>query len=600
MSIFEFKSGESLGEVRSVETSRIAVRVTEPVKLKRARVGRLVAIQISTDEWLIGVVDRVWRHPVEVEAADKGDAAEEKTDELPVEENGVQVSLVGTYRAREGEGHDVFTRAIAVLPEINQDVFPIEDKALEGFMGILSKSTERGAGAPLQVGKYALDGKAIAYLDGDKLFQRHAAVLGSTGAGKSWTIALFLEQAAKLDHANLLVFDLHGEYSSMSFARRFRIAGPNDLKEPDDSVVFLPYWLLSYDEMQAIFIDRSEQNAPNQAMALLDAITDIKKTSLKEMGKEDVLEGFTVDMPVHFDLGKLLEVLDAKNTEQVETGEVYKSGEKKDQPKTTQGALYNRLTRFIIRLKSKINDRRYGFMYQAPKEYQEYESLHALVEKLMGHGKANDGVVNSGIKIIDFSEVPSDVLPVMVSLVARLVFQVQFWMDPGEDGDSRHPIALICDEAHLYVPSRREEMNPLQRRALDNFERIAKEGRKYGIGVFLISQRPSDVSTTILSQCNNIISLRLTNKTDQGVVRQLLPESLEGIMEVLPTLDIGEAVVVGDSVLLPTRIKIQQPEHKPRSATIDFWQRWTAPKEETDLVKATENLRRQSREYVGR
>jgi len=596
MSIFEFKSGESLGEVRSVETSRIAVRVTDPGKLKRARVGRLVAIQISTDEWLIGVVDRVWRHPVEVEAADNGDAAEEKTEELPVEENGVQVSLVGTYRAREGEEHDVFTRAVAVLPEINQDVFPIEDKALEEFMGILSKSTEKESGAPLQVGKYALDGKATAYLDGDKLFQRHAAVLGSTGAGKSWTVASFLEQAAKLDHANLLVFDLHGEYSSMSFARRFRIAGPNDLKQPDDNVVFLPYWLLSYDEMQSIFIDRSEQNAPNQAMALLDAITDLKKTSLKEMGREDVLEGFTVDTPVHFDLGELLEILDAKNTEQVETGEEYKSGEKKGQPKTTQGALYNRLTRFIIRLKSKINDRRYGFMYQAPKEYQEYESLHALVEKVMGHGKDNDGDVNRGIKIIDFSEVPSDVLPVMVSLVARLVFQVQFWMDPGEDGDSRHPIALICDEAHLYLPSRREEMNPLQRRALDNFERIAKEGRKYGVGIFLISQRPSDVSTTILSQCNNIISLRLTNKTDQGVVRQLLPESLESVMEVLPTLDIGEAVVVGDSVLLPTRIKIQQPEHKPRSATIDFWQRWTEPKEETDLVKAIECMRRQSRE----
>jgi hypothetical protein len=168
-------------------------------------------------------------------------------------------------------------------------------------------------------------------------------------------------------------------------------------------------------------------------------------------------------------------------------------------------------------------------------------------------------------------------------------------MDPGEQGDSRHPIALICDEAHLYLPSKREEMNSLQRRALDNFERIAKEGRKYGVGIFLISQRPSDVSTTILSQCNNIISLRLTNKTDQGVVRQLLPESLEGIMEVLPTLDIGEAVVVGDSVLLPTRIKIQEPEHKPKSGTIDFWKRWTEPKEATDLVKAAENLRRQSR-----
>jgi hypothetical protein len=599
MSIFEFKPEQSLGEVRSVETSRISVRVTDTERLKRARVGRLIAIQISTDEWLIGVIDRVWRHPVEIELSHNIEAVGGKADEPPIEENGVQVSLVGTYRTREGEEHDVFTRAVAILPEINQYVFPIEDKALEGFMGILSKSTESGAGAPLKVGKYALDGKANAYLDGDKLFQRHAAVLGSTGAGKSWTIASFLEQAAKLDHANLLVFDLHGEYSSMSFARRFRIAGPNDLKKTDPNVVFLPYWLLSYDEMQSIFIDRSEQNAPNQAMALLDAITDIKKTSLKDMEKEDLLEGFTIDMPVHFGLGKLVGVLDAKNTELIPTGEVYKTGDKKDQPKTTQGPLYNRLTRFIIRLKSKINDRRYGFMYQAPKEYHEYESLHTLVEKLMGHGKRGDSVVNPGIKIIDFSEVPSDVLPVMVSLVARLVFQVQFWMDPGEYGDSRHPIALICDEAHLYLPSRREEMNSLQRRALDNFERIAKEGRKYGVGIFLVSQRPSDVSTTILSQCNNIISLRLTNKTDQGVVRQLLPESLEGVMEVLPTLDIGEAVVVGDSVLLPTRIKIQEPEHKPKSATIDFWKRWTEPKEATELVKAAENLRRQSRQQTG-
>jgi DNA helicase HerA-like ATPase len=192
-------------------------------------------------------------------------------------------------------------------------------------------------------------------------------------------------------------------------------------------------------------------------------------------------------------------------------------------------------------------------MYQAPKEYDKYESLYELVEKLMGYG-GKDGNLNPGIKIIDFSEVPSDILPVMVSLVARLVFQIQFWMDPGEDGISRHPIALVCDEAHLYLPSKREEMNSLQKRALNNFERIAKEGRKHGVGILLISQRPSDVSTTILSQCNNIISLRLTNKIDQGVVRKLLPESLEGIMEVLPALDIGEAVVVGDSVLLPTRI----------------------------------------------
>ena len=595
MSVFNFNPGDSLGEVRSIETSRISVRVTESDKLRRARVGRLVAIQISYDEWLIGCIDRVWRHPVEVETLVDGDVADSGEPDYPIEENGVQVSLVGTYRAREGKKYDLFSRAVAVLPEINQHVYPIEDAALEGFMGILSKSTEKEVATPLAVGTYALDGKAIAYLDGDKLFQRHAAVLGSTGSGKSWTIASFLEQAAQLKHANLVVFDLHGEYNSMSFAKRFRIAGPNDLNSAEEHVLFLPYWLLSYDEMQSIFIDRTEQNAPNQAMALLDSITAIKKASLKDMKKEDILEAFTVDAPIPFDLNQLIINLEAKNTEEIETGELYASGAKKGEPKTKQGPLHNRLTRFIIRLKSKINDRRYGFMYQAPESYDKYESLHELVEKLMGHGHGKSSKINRGVKIIDFSEVPSDVLPVIVSLVARLVFQVQFWSDPGADGDSRHPIALVCDEAHLYLPSRREEMNSLEKRALDNFERIAKEGRKYGVGLILISQRPSDVSTTILSQCNNIISLRLTNKMDQGVVRQLLPESLEGIMEVLPTLDIGEAVVVGDSVLLPTRIKIHEPTYKPRSATVDFWQRWMQPKEAGNLASAVESLRKQSR-----
>ncbi len=146
------------------------------------------------------------------------------------------------------------------------------------------------------------------------------------------------------------------------------------------------------------------------------------------------------------------------------------------------------------------------------------------------------------------------------------------------------------------MPSQTSTAGPLERRALENFERIAKEGRKYGVGLFVISQRPSDVSTTILSQCSNIISLRLANKIDQHVVRQLLPESLESLMDILPTLDIGEAVVVGDATLLPTRIKISRPNHLPRSSTIAFWKRWASPKTTVDLVAAVENMRRQSRE----
>ena len=593
MSIFSFTEEQGIGEVRSVETARITVRVTDGQRLQKARVGRLVAIQSMGDEWLIGIIERVWRHPVELPTLVEVEMPEDQAV-IQQEENGVAISLVGTYRARDGQKRDTFSRAVFSLPEINRPVFPIEEKSLEDFMGILSASSKAEAAAPLKVGTYTLDGKATAYIDGDKLFQRHAALLGSTGSGKSFTVASILEQSAQLPHTNMIVLDLHGEYSSMKFASHYRIAGIGDLKEAREGAIFLPFWLLTYDEMQSVFVDRSGDNAPNQALALMDSVIEMKRGAIEALKRVDLLDGFTVDTPVPYRLSELVQSLDSKNEEVIPTGEEYVSGAKKGQPKTEKGPLNGKLSRFLIRLKTKMNDRRYAFMYQAPAEYETYDALHALAKKLLGTGNAKDGV-NPGIKIIDFSEVPSDILPVVVGLVARLVYQVQFWSDPGPAGDERHPVVIVCDEAHLYLPSSAASTGPLERRALENFERIAKEGRKYGVGLLVVSQRPSDVSTTILSQCSNIMSLRLSNKTDQGVVKQLLPESLEGLMEVLPTLDVGEAVVVGDATLLPTRIRMNKPVHEPRSATIAFWSRWAKPKKEVDLVAAVENMRRQSR-----
>ena len=582
MSIFNFTDEQSLGEVRSVETSRITVRVTDGQRLQKARVGRLVAIQSMGDEWLIGIIERVWRHPVELPTLPEADPPADLAG-VPQEENGVSISLVGTYRARDGQRKNSFTRAVFILPEINRSVFPIEEKSLEDFMGILSATSKADAAAPLKVGTYTLDGKASAYIDGDKLFQRHAALLGSTGSGKSFTVASILEQSALLPHANIVVLDLHGEYSSMKFASHYRIAGIGDLKAKKEGAIFLPFWLLTYDEMQSLFVDRSEESAPNQASELMKQVVELKKKSIEGLGKQDLLDGFTVDTPVPYRLADLIEAIAEKDREMVQGSK----GEK-------QGPLFGKLTRFLNRISVKTKDRRYAFMYQAPAEYETYEALHELAEKLLGTGIKQDGI-NPGIKIIDFSEVPSDILPVVVGLVARIVYQIQFWSSPGADGDARHPIVLVCDEAHLYLPSSAASTGPLEKRALENFERIAKEGRKYGVGLMVVSQRPSDVSTTILSQCSNIISLRLANKTDQAVVKQLLPESLEGLMEVLPTLDVGEAVVVGDATLLPTRIKMAKPKHEPRSATIPFWTRWATPKAEVDLVAAVENMRRQSR-----
>jgi DNA helicase HerA-like ATPase len=197
---------------------------------------------------------------------------------------------------------------------------------------------------------------------------------------------------------------------------------------------------------------------------------------------------------------------------------------------------------------------------------------------------------NSQIKVIDFSEVPSDILPIIVGLVARIIYQIQFWTE----NNRRHPLALICDEAHLYLPDKAGK-NPVESRAIEAFERIAKEGRKYGVSLVIISQRPSDVSTTILSQCNNVIALRLTNGTDRLTVSKLMPESLESLLEVLPIMDVGEGLVVGDAVLLPSRIKIHPPKEKPLSATIDFWTEWLKEAEKTDFEKSVENMRKQRR-----
>jgi len=196
----------------------------------------------------------------------------------------------------------------------------------------------------------------------------------------------------------------------------------------------------------------------------------------------------------------------------------------------------------------------------------------------------------SGSKIIDFSEVPSDILPLLTGLVARLIFSVQQWTNQ----DERHPIALFCDEAHLYIPQ--NTRNSVEARGLHNFERIAKEGRKYGISLVVISQRPADVSKTVLSQCSNFVAMRLTNSDDQNVIRRLFPDNLGDFTELLPILDIGECIIVGDDSLLPSRILVTKPKVRPTGETINIWSEWKKEKKDNALMNAVQSLRQQSKQ----
>lgn len=253
-----------------------------------------------------------------------------------------------------------------------------------------------------------------------------------------------------------------------------------------------------------------------------------------------------------------------------------------------KGEWEGKLTRFISRLETKIADKTYGFMFQPTDEIQMYNWLANLACRLLGYQSGQ-----KGIKIIDFSEVPSDVLPVVTGTLARLLYDIQFWMNEQK----RTPFTLVCDEAHLYLPIK-EDADAVQKQALYNFERIAKEGRKYGVSILAVSQRPADVSKTILSQCNNFVVLRLTNERDKGVIKNLLPDSLKSTIEFLPLLDVGEALVVGDAILLPSKIVLDKPldTHRPISATKDFWDEWDNNEPDNDAInEAIEALRKQCR-----
>jgi hypothetical protein len=578
MAFFEFDASHYLGNVRAVDTRRVNVHVNTDENLRKARVGQLVALALpgAVEEWLIGMIEKVIKTPVLEERTALEDISENDQSDvtLPRESvlNTVHLTLVGTV-ALTANNKPKFSRSLVQVPEIDGECHILRDAQLQVFMGLLSAGGKTAHS--LEIGRYAIDETATAYLDGNKLFQRHASLLGSTGSGKSWTVAAVLERAAELPSANLIVFDLHGEYGEMSYARHLRVPGPEELGLSDSSLLFLPYWLLNAEELQAMFIDRSEFNAHNQVMAFQDTVVTEKKKTLEALCETDVLNAFTLDSPIPFEIAEVVNELNRVNTEMVPG-----SGGKEK-----QGPFYGQFSRLLVRLNSKISDKRYGFLFQAPESEFEYGAMAATMKRLMDYSETG-----AQIKIIDFSEVPADILPVIVGLVARIIFQVQFWTNRGK----RKPMALVCDEAHLYLP-KKDGRNPVEQRAIENFEKIAKEGRKYAVALLIVSQRPSDVSPTILSQCNNIIALRLSNGDDQATVKRLMPESLEGLMDTLPILDIGEALVVGDAVLLPSRIRIHPPKEKPLSATVDFWDEWSKQPDAPDFSESVENMRRQNR-----
>lgn len=576
--IFNLQKENKIGTVISIDTSNIIINVENPEIMTKLSIGHILAVKGHFEhELLICIVEKVTRTQLEMLMLDEMEEEEMEsgTNDL------IRASMIGTFKSVDGSKRNVFKRGVDLFPNVDSECFLVNGDNLQRFMSILGDKVEESQ--KLKIGKFASDSNSVAILDGDKLFQRHASVLGSTGSGKSWCVASILEKASELKYPNIIVFDMHGEYSPLAtgetkIAERFKIAGAGDLKNTglDSNLIYLPFWMLNREEILSTILDRSDSNAPNQSSRFTAHLKTLKLASIKNENDEIVEKSFTVDSPIPYSIKELIRLL----KEDDEGTKIGASG------KPVKGDWNGKLTRFISRLETKVEDKRYAFLYDPIEECNNYEWLNSFISKLLSMKNGS-----KGIKIIDFSEVPSDILPVVTGTLARLLYDVQFWMESNK----RTPFTLLCDEAHLYLPVK-DEADAVQKQALYNFERIAKEGRKYGVSLFVVSQRPSDVSKTILSQCNNFIVLRLTNDRDQNVVKNLVPDSLKGVTDSLPILDIGEALILGDAILLPNRIKLHEPRLKPASNTVDFWKQWNElePKYE-ELAKAIRNMRAQTR-----
>ncbi|MEW2524868.1 DUF87 domain-containing protein [Streptomyces sp. NPDC047071] len=392
-------------------------------------------------------------------------------------------------------------------------------------------------------------------VDGDKFFNRHIAIVGSTGSGKSHAIARIIQTATgmrdpgrddyHLNNTHVVIFDIHCEYQT---------AFP-DANFLDVGRLTLPYWMLSSEELQDLLIESREEQSHNQVAVLKRAVTESRRAHFE--GDEGMRERIHYDSPVFFDIEDVLAAARDKNEEMVKGAR----GEK-------QGSLHGKLDNFITRLENRCHDRRLDFlMGDRAKETTLEETLRQFI------GYKSDA--ESNVTVIDLSGVPFEVLSITVSLISRLLFDyAYYYKKTHSEMQTDTPLLVVYEEAHKYVPKGGSAKYNAARSAI---ERIAKEGRKYGITAAIVSQRPSEISETIFSQCSNFLAMRLTNPEDQNYVKRLIPDSLGPLTESLPMLSSGEALLIGDAAVMPSLVRLEEAMPVPSSKDIRYLQEWVRP-----------------------
>lgn len=419
-------------------------------------------------------------------------------------------------------------------------------------------------------------------VNGDSFFNKHFAIVGSTGSGKSHTVAKILQTAMclkegeydGLNNSHIVIFDIHSEYKN---------AFPNG-NYIDVSKLKLPYWLMNGEELEELFVETGENQAYNQINLLRRLITRNKQV------KNSKVENISFDTPVRFSVEEVLnaivnlsiETRDAKKPGEIAIKDERKKYESDDQKfddyfkkvyefeeqknQSINKGTYNdgSLDKFISRIRNKLTDKRLDFLFGD-------ESVNCTLEDVLRGLLGYENDKESNITIIDLSGVPFEVLSITVSLISRMLFECGYFLKQINGRDCVAPLLLVYEEAHKYVPKMKDAKYNSSRTAI---ERIAKEGRKYGITLAIVSQRPSEISETIFSQCSNFVVMRLTNPQDQNYVQRLLPDSLGNITNSLPALGSGQTLIIGDSIIMPSVVQIERCNPEPDSNDIAYLQEW--------------------------
>ncbi|NFA41737.1 ATP-binding protein [Clostridium botulinum] len=436
-------------------------------------------------------------------------------------------------------------------------------------------------------------------IDTNKFLNKHSVILGSTGSGKSCTVASIMQKVLMQHlYSHIIFFDLHNEYSSAFIGEDvgYKVNTITDMN------FRLPYWLLNFDEFIYIFLGDNGENQNSDGIRILkDAILELKRKEHELIEAETGrIERININSPLKYSIYDLVQKLEhinestiwvSDNSEAIDqkTGKYIKpqgnrnikrvvDGDTKDDKVNKLEGYYGKCTQIIQRIQSIINDRRYKFLFDD--KFDKSTKLYSYLEELLCIKK--DGEEQKQMSILDLSTIPSEIMPTIIGVISRICFEYKVW-DRKVD---KVPLYLIFEESQNYIP---KEKSNLTKFSINSISKIAKEGRKYGISQLIISQRPSDLCDSIISQCSNFFILRVTNPNDQNFIKNVMPDHLASLTNMIPFFENGECLVAGECVRIPSKVVIDEPKPRPNSNDVNFSKVWREELKEYSVSEAVNN-----------